>query len=150
MQAIAFLRQQHGEAKSAFQKIEAASPAQRGALWQTLRPALTLHEQIEERHLYGPVAREVQRDRVLSDWEATHEHQVREAESLIRTIDGLQPSEDRWLETVKQLRTALEAHIRKEEQEIWPRIEQVWSGPRLEEAGRQMQTMTSEHARTGR
>ena len=46
-----------------------------------------------------------------------------------------------WLATVKKLRGALEQHIRKEEQEIWPRIERVWNPARLEEAGRQMEAM---------
>jgi hypothetical protein len=41
--------------------------------------------------------------------------------------------------TVKRLRSALESHIRQEEQEIWPRIMRAWNPARLEEAGRKME-----------
>jgi hemerythrin-like domain-containing protein len=60
---------------------------------------------------------------------------------LIKEIDRQDPAGDPWLATVKKLRGALEQHIRKEEQEIWPRIERVWNPARLEEAGRQMEAM---------
>jgi iron-sulfur cluster repair protein YtfE (RIC family) len=45
---------------------------------------------------------------------------------------------------VKKLRTALEEHIRQEEQEIWPKIAQAWDAARLEEAGQTMQAQTQE------
>jgi iron-sulfur cluster repair protein YtfE (RIC family) len=90
------------------------------------------------------VAQEVQVDRSLADWENTHHHEVQEAEGLIKEIDRLDPVDDKWLAIVKKLRGALEQHIRKEEQEIWPKIEQVWDAPRLEEAGRKMAAMKHE------
>jgi hypothetical protein len=45
---------------------------------------------------------------------------------------------------VKRLHTALESHIKEEEGTIWPKIEQVWSGSRLEEAGKKMKAMKAE------
>ena len=51
---------------------------------------------------------------------------------------------------MKKLRGALEQHIRKEEQEIWPKIEQVWDAERLEEAGRQMAAMKHEETAAAR
>jgi hemerythrin-like domain-containing protein len=141
MQAIQFLKQEHGKAKAAFQEIEGAPAGQRRALWTKLRPELELHEQMEAQHLYGPAAREVQTDRSLAEYEAAHRREVQEAEGLIKEIDRLDPSDDKWLQTVKKLHGALEQHIRKEEQEIWPKIERTWDPARLEEAGRQMEEM---------
>jgi iron-sulfur cluster repair protein YtfE (RIC family) len=141
MQAIQLLKQEHGQAKAAFQEIEGAPEGRRGALWTKLRPELEMHEKKEEAHLYGPAARENQGDRTLADWEGTHHHEVQEAEGLIREISGLEPSDERWLAAVKKLRGALEQHIQKEEQQIWPKIEQLWRPERLEEAGRQMEAM---------
>lgn len=146
MQAIQLLKQEHGKAKAGFQEIEGAPAARRGALWAKLRPELELHEKKEEKHLYGPAARENQADRTLADWEGTHQHEVREAESLIQEIGRLDPADDVWLQTVKKLRGALEQHIQKEEQQIWPKIEQLWNRDRLEEAGRHMETMKPEAA----
>jgi Hemerythrin HHE cation binding domain len=150
MQAIKLLKEQHGKAKAAFQEIEAAPAAQRGALWAKLRPELELHEKMEETHLYGPVAREVQVNRTFADWESAHHHEVKEAEGLIREIDGLDAADHKWLATVKKLRGALEQHIRKEEQEIWPTIEKVWDEDRLEEAGRKLAAMKHEESATAR
>ena len=150
MQATKFLKEEHGKAKAAFQRLEAAQVSERRALWAKLRPELELHEQMEEAHLYGPVAREVQVDRTFADWESVHHHEVQEAEGLIREIGGLDATDPKWLATVKKLRAALEQHIRKEEQEIWPKIEQVWDAGRLEEAGRQMAAMKHEETAAAR
>jgi iron-sulfur cluster repair protein YtfE (RIC family) len=141
MEAIQLLKQEHGKAKAAFREIEQASSTGRGALWTKLRPELELHERKETEHLYGPAARENQADRTLADWEGTHLHEVQEAERLIKEIGRLDPSDDAWLETVKKLRGALEQHIQKEEQHIWPTIERLWSRERLEEAGHRMEAM---------
>jgi len=99
---------------------------------------------MEKTNLYGPVAREVQVDRSLADWESAHHREVQQAEGLIKEIDRLDPTDSKWLVTVKKLHGALEQHIRKEEQEIWPKIEQAWDASRLEEAGRQMEAMKHE------
>jgi iron-sulfur cluster repair protein YtfE (RIC family) len=146
MHAIQFLKEQHGEAKAGFQKVESAPANQRRSHWQKLRPELELHEKMEETCLYGPVARERQVDEMLASWERTHHQEVQEAESLIKKIDGLDPANDEWLQTVKKLRGALEEHIRKEEGEIWPKIERIWDSARLEEAGREMEAMKSQKA----
>jgi len=139
MHAIEFLKREHGKAKAAFTEIEGASAAQRGSLWEKLRPELEQHEEMEETHLYGPVAQDPHGDESLRTWESTHHQQVEEAEGLIREIGRMQPSDARWLATVKSLRSALENHIRQEEQEIWPKIMRAWNPDRLEEAGRQME-----------
>ena len=146
MNAIRFLKQQHVEAKAGFQKVESAAAGQRRSHWQALRPELELHEKIEETCLYDPVANEPQADASLVSWEKTHHHEVEEAEGLIKSIDRLDPATDEWLQTVKKLHGALEQHIRKEEGEIWPKIEQVWDASRLEEAGRKMEAMKAAKA----
>jgi hypothetical protein len=139
MHAIEFLKREHGKAKAAFTEIEGASADRRGALWEKLRPELEQHEEMEETHLYGPVAHEADGDESLRTWKTTHHQQVEEAEGLIREIGRMQPSDAQWLTTVKSLRSALESHIRQEEQEIWPRIMRAWPPARLEEAGRKME-----------
>ena len=146
MQAIQLLKQDHGKAKAAFEEIEAAAGPQRHAMWTKLRPELVLHEKMEETYLYGPVAREAQADPTFAEWQDTHHQAVQEAERLIKEIDRLGPSDDQWLPAVKKLHSALEQHIRKEEQEIWPKIGQRWDAARLEEAGRSMEAMKNQEA----
>src|SRR5262245_31779418 len=145
MNAIQFLKKEHETAKRAFAEIQAASAEQRGPLWAKLAPELKVHEQMEEAALYGPVAREVgSRDETLTDWEELHHEEVAEAEALIEEIDGLDPTDDEWLENVQELRQALEHHIQQEEGDIWPRIQGVWDEAKLEDAGQKMEALKRE------
>jgi iron-sulfur cluster repair protein YtfE (RIC family) len=142
MDALEILREQHLDARSAFEQIEQASPDQRGALWAKLRAELKAHEQMEELFVYDPVARDADgRDQVLTAWEEEHHNQVAEAEALMSEIGRLEPREAQWLEKFKALRQALERHIDQEETQIWPRIRSVWGPEKLEQTGSRMQVV---------
>lgn len=140
MDALEVLREMHVEAKSAFNKLEQAGPDERGGLWAKLRPELVAHEQIEEQFVYDPVSEEAGgRDPVLTGWEDRHHQQVEQAERLIDQIGRIDPSDQRFIGTLVQLRQTLEQHIETEETEIWPRIHQVWSADKLDQVGLQVQ-----------
>ena len=128
MQATKFLKEEHGKAKAAFQEIEAAPAPQRRALWTKLRPELELHETDGgDASLRAGRARGPGRPGVRGLGEQPTTRKCRKRKVSIREIDGLDATDSKWLATVKKLRGALEQHIRKEEQEIWPKIEQVWT-----------------------
>lgn len=92
MDAFEVLHQMHEEAKSTFQKIEQAPDGDRAGLWAKLRPELTLHEQIEERFIYEPVAKDARgRNPALEAWDQQHNQQVRQAEGLMGRIGDLDP-----------------------------------------------------------
>ena len=149
MDAIEFLKQEHQKAKRAFETLLAAAPEERSALWSELKPELGAHEKIEEQCLYGPMARDGTSDRALSEWVSDrHQDEVYEVEGLIKETEGLDPRDGRWLATVRQIKAALENHIRQEEQDIFPRIGRLWDRTRLEEAGREMRQSKAEKART--
>ena len=143
MNAIQFLKKQHEEAKAGFQKIEQASEGKRGQLWKHLGPELKLHEQMEEKHLYGPVSKDAD-DPDLVAWPDRHAEEVEEAEGLIAAIDERSPPDREWLATVKRLHAALEDHIHEEEENIWPKIQEVWDRIHLENAGKQMEKMKAQ------
>lgn len=137
MDALEVLRQMHVEAKSAFKKIESASPTERGGLWAALQPQLEVHERIEERFVYDPVAADAGgEDPVLARWEEEHEAQVADADTVMARIDAGEPTSDTWLREVSSLAATLEEHIAHEEEDIWPRIKSLWSTEQLEAAGR--------------
>ena len=92
---------------------------------------------MEEQHLYGPIARDGASDPMLSEWVSDrHQDDVHEVETLIKDTDGLDPEDEGWLATVRQIKSALENHIRQEEGDIFPRIGQIWDRARLDKAGR--------------
>jgi iron-sulfur cluster repair protein YtfE (RIC family) len=147
MDAIQFLKQEHQKAKQAFEKLMDAAPAQRGARWEELKPELKAHEKIEEQCLYGPIARDGASDPALSEWVSDrHQDEVHGVEGLIEETEGLDPEDETWLATVRQIKSALENHIRKEEQDIFPQIGRIWNRTRLEEAGREMSQGKAEKA----
>jgi len=135
MDALEILREMQVAAKSAFQKIESSPADQRGSLWAKLEPELNLHEQIEERFVYGPMTQQLTNaSGPLMGWEQRHEADVRQAEQLISRIEQMQPSQDDWLRTVGQLKSALEQHIQTEETQIWPEIRRQWGDEKLQQA----------------
>jgi hemerythrin-like domain-containing protein len=147
MDAIQFLKQEHQKAKAAFDKLLAASPAKRGALWKELQPELKAHEEIEEACLYAPLEKGGPSDAKLAEWVSDgHEEEVSEVEGLIEKTGRLDAQDERWLTTVKQIHTALEKHIKQEEGDVFPRIGEEWDSARLEQVGRQMGEMKSEKA----
>jgi hemerythrin superfamily protein len=137
--ALDILKQQHLEAHAAFEDIKTAPANGRGGVWADLRPKLELHEQIEERFVYDPVAHDAgSRDPVLARWEQEHEDQVSDADALMAEIDALEPADAQWLERVGALASTLDEHIAHEENDIWPRIRAAWDEDKLIHAGRQM------------
>ncbi|MGH7384567.1 MAG: hemerythrin domain-containing protein [Candidatus Rokuibacteriota bacterium] len=151
MDAIKFLEQEHQKAKAAFEKLLGAAPGKRGALWKELGPELQAHEEIEEQCLYGPIGRDGASDPALSEWVSDrHQDEVHEVEGLLKETQRLDPEDERWLATVRQIKTALENHIRQEEQDIFPRIGRIWDRAQLEAAGREMsESMTEKTGRRG-
>jgi hemerythrin HHE cation binding domain-containing protein len=146
MNAIQFLKKQHEEAKAGFQKIEQANEGQRGQLWKHLSPELKLHEQMEQEYLYGPASKE-SKEPVLASWPERHAREVKEAEQLMATIDGRSPQDSEWLASVKRLHRALDDHIKEEEREMWPKIQQAMKPAELDEAGRKMAAMKAQSAK---
>jgi hemerythrin-like domain-containing protein len=146
MNGIEILHQMHEEAKSAFQRLEQADPGQRLGLWDKLQPELVVHEQVEEKYVYHPVAQEVgSRDDMLASWDLRHHEQVLEAEGKISKINMADPLGSEWLDLVRQLKMTLEQHIQTEEQEIWPRIQQTWGADKLDHAGAEIQSVWNAH-----
>lgn len=147
MDAIQYLERQHDVARSRLAGLVEALPRRRRTLWTALRVDLAWHEQIEARWLYEPIARERISDPALSEWITDrHQDEAHEIETLMREMDDLDPEDESWLVTARQVRAALEHHMRQEEQDIFPRIPRIWDRSRLEEAGREMSESRAEWA----
>jgi hypothetical protein len=147
MNAIQALKKDHETAKRGFGQIQAAAPNQRGALWEKLEPELKLHEQVEEKAVYGPVARDAgAKDPKLKEWPEHHTKEVGEAEALIKAINSLDSASDQWMAKVADLQRTLEHHIKEEEGEVWPRIERAWDASKLDRAGEEIESLKRQKA----
>ena len=140
MDAIQFLKKEHVTAKAAFERVLQASPAKRGDLWEKLSPELESHEQMEDACLYTPLSRDATgKDPKLAGWREKHRAEVEKVKELIEELDDLDPEDEEWLSTVKEIHAGLEAHIQEEEGDIFPRISKVWDAARLTDAGAKME-----------
>jgi len=148
MNAIEFLKHEHQTAKAAFTKVLDAAPEKRGELWKRLAPELKAHEQIEDAGLYQPLSRDAAtKDSHLAGWRQQHQAEVEKVEGLMKEIERLRPEEQPWLTKVKEVHSSLETHIREEENEIFPRIGQVWDAARLMRSGQEMSEMKAKKMR---
>ncbi len=140
--AIDLLKQMHVEAKGQLAQILATgNPQQAGDMWQKLQPVLKVHEQMEETYLYRPLQQQRGQGTELGSFEPEHHQEVANLESIIGEIGRLDPADTAWRMRVQQFKDTLERHIREEETEIFPKIQQVWTREQLDVAGRQMETM---------
>ena len=141
MDALDELREMHVAAKSAFKKIEDASPDERGGMWAKLRMELILHEKIEEQFVYDPMTKDLKaRGGPLATWDSTHEAQVKEATQIIDQIGDMEPQSEAWIIKVRDLKAALEDHISQEENQIWPKIREEWGEDKLQSASTAVST----------
>ena len=142
MDALELLIEEHKEAKALFKRIEQTNgPKEAQRLFNELKAALELHEQLEETHLYPPLKEEEKTEDLVL--EAYEEHHV--ADLLLAEISQLDPSDETWRPKVKVLQENIEHHIEEEEGELFPKVRRLWNKSRREEVGARMQEMKQQH-----
>jgi iron-sulfur cluster repair protein YtfE (RIC family) len=111
----------HMKVERIFAEIDSAeSPNMRKSLVTQLEAELTRHTTIEENVLYPFVEEHVAGGEDLID-EAENEHQ--EASLLLDKLANLDPSSPEFDPTVKALEKAVSHHVKEEEHELFPKLE---------------------------
>jgi hemerythrin superfamily protein len=145
MNAIELLKEDHREALDLIEQlenIEGSLDAEEGGiefapteLFKQLKSALTLHTQVEEQVFY-PAMREFEETRDLIA-EALEEHQA--VDQILEDMSLLSPNDDDFQDRLEELKENLEHHLGEEEDEMFPKAEELCGEKRLNEMGRQMQ-----------
>jgi iron-sulfur cluster repair protein YtfE (RIC family) len=147
MNAIELLKEDHREALELLERLEtmedeldadeAGIEVLPTELFNQLKNALTLHTQAEEQVFY-PVMREFDetRDQIA---EAIEEHQA--VDQLLNEMAELSPEDDEFQEKLEELRENLEHHMEEEEDDLFPKAEELCEAKRLDEMGRQIQQL---------
>ena len=140
MNAIELLKQDHQEAAALMDELETADKGSMSTtrdMFRRLREALTLHTQIEEQVFYPALEQhEETRDMI---GEAHSEH--KEVKEMLAEMTGMNPGSDEFMDKLTELRDSVEHHVEEEENEMFPKAEQVLGESRLREMGRQMEQM---------
>ena len=137
MDALSLLKQDHDKVKEVITRIEettARTTKKREELFQGLVDDLTVHERIEEEIFYPTVGKhEKAKDIVL---ESYVEHDV--VDDLTDEISTLEAADEKWLPTFKVFKENLEHHIKEEEDELFPKVREIFSKEELQDMGGQM------------
>jgi hemerythrin superfamily protein len=133
MDAIAMLKQQHQEVDMLFQRIQQAGEDEKIQLLGQLAEKLTIHAELEERHFYPFAMRMGIQDMVDH---SLQEHA--EVKGLIAEILQLKRHDPRIDQDVQKLQQSVQAHVKKEEETLFPRLMGLVSGEDLGNVGIEM------------
>ena len=137
MDGLSLLKQDHHKAKEAIKNIEKTSDQatkERGELFQSLVDDLTVHERIEEEIFYPALEEQPKtKDLIL---ESYVEHNV--VDELTDEISTIELGDEKWLPTFKVFKENLEHHIKEEEEELFPKVKEIFSKDQLEDLGAKM------------
>lgn len=131
------LTKDHDKVRGLFKKVEELgdrATTSRRDLFDQIDEELTLHAQIEEKIFY-PAFKEraekgEQKDEVL---EAFEEHAV--AKRLIKELEGLEPTDERFKAKLTVLIEAVKHHADEEEKEMFVMARKMFDKNELEELG---------------
>ena len=137
MDCLELLKDQHAEAKQLFKQLEKAEASKAHQLWTELKTKLTMHEELEETHLYPELKKEKAAEEIVL--EAYQEHHVMDV--LIQEISGLKPDEEEFHPKITVLQENVEHHIEEEEGELFPKVRKFWDRAKREDVGHKMADM---------
>jgi hemerythrin-like domain-containing protein len=135
MDAFNLLKTDHQKVAELFDKLEAASGKAKLDVFKQIKTELELHTHIEEKFFYPALEKPKQtHDLAL---EAYEEHDV--VKKLLTQMSRARTANDEWEAQAKVLRENVEHHVDEEENELFPKAEQVLSDEDIEMLGNDMQ-----------
>jgi hemerythrin superfamily protein len=121
LDALAVLERDHRLIERFFADFDQAAPQQLDPIGRRLCKMLRIHTQIEEELLY-PAARDALRDGTLID-RAEREHA--EAKNAVSEVEARTSDAPDYVERVRHVRGLVEAHVREEEGELFPKVRET-------------------------
>jgi len=148
MTATEFLKKQHREAMAMIELLEKKDGEKLdGAglqLFGKLKSALVFHTSVEEQIFYHTLANDPLTQDLIHD--AYTEHRA-----VDQLLVGLSVPTDKWRHLLQQLKHEISHHVDEEENDLFPKAEQLLGKARLKEIGWQMEQLKKgKSANTGR
>jgi len=143
MNALTLLKRDHTEIKAMLSDLE--DTTERAEKTRTeglakMKHELGIHEAIEEEIFY-PALKEHPKTKDIA-LEGYEEHHV--VDTIIGELEAVEPSDEVWMAKFSVLKENLEHHISEEEDEMFPKVEQVFEDEELQELGERMQERKEE------
>jgi hemerythrin superfamily protein len=116
-----------------------ADRPERHRLYEQLKYALSVHAQVEEKHVY-PVFQQAEQ---TSDEAAEALEEHRQMKTLISALDS-GPEDHTWVSKMLELRKAIEHHVRQEEDRLFAKGRSVLTAQEAEELARVVEAAKKE------
>ncbi|MFW6093700.1 MAG: hemerythrin domain-containing protein [Pseudomonadota bacterium] len=116
----------------------------RNALCRQIRQALAAHTEFEEKVFY-PAVRDATKAAQTEVKAAIEEHQ--QVDRLLDDIDDMDPTADGFIEAVSELEQAVEKHVRREEEKIFPMAQKAIEAGRADEMSQRHDQMLDQQMR---
>ena len=137
MKATTLLERQHKKVKALFKKLESGR-SEPGPVLEELANDLVAHMAIEH-ELFYPAVIALDPDLVTESFE---EHSI--GELALKRLLATDPEDPSFKARVVATKEVVEHHVKEEEEELFPRVEQKLGDEALEELGKQMKARFAE------
>jgi hypothetical protein len=137
MNALDLLKEDHDILKKYLEMAEESDEQEKRDLMSRIARHFREHEDIEE-HIFYPALKEhpKAKDIVLEGYQ---EHHV--VDILLKELEQMPPSDERWPAKLKVLKENVEHHIEEEEGEMFKKARSVFDKGELEALGNRMEDM---------
>ena len=144
MNALELLKQDHQNVKQLFREAEAAEdPKRRKELFDHIETELEVHTQIEETVFYPAMEQHEELKDLVA--EARDEHE--EVKELLEDMESMSPDDEEFESSLQELIENVEHHAEEEEQEMFPKAQQIVGDKALEDLGRQLEAAKGKQQR---
>jgi len=143
MEITTLLKEDHREVEELIAQLEEGADKE---TFLKLKSSLELHTQIEENIYYPALEGKDETDELVTD--AYQEHD--EVDELLEEMSGTDIESDEFQVLLKQLKDSIEHHVKEEENELFPKSEEVLGAEKLEKMGDEMEKMKSKSASASR
>lgn len=145
MNAIELLKQDHRKVEKLFQQVEKTEDnKQHERLFQQIKTELETHTHIEETVLYPALKKHEE----LKDLTLEAEEEHKQVKTLLREIERLSDGSERFDAKLKVMQENVEHHVGEEENEMFPKIKQLYSSAELEQLGAELEAAKQAFGKT--
>lgn len=111
------LAREHGEVAAMMKRISQSDGSTRDEVFPELRRNLLAHAHAEEQEFYSQLRNYAELEELVAQCIAEH----KDVESQLDRLDTMDKHSDTWTELFERMQQAVEAHVDREEQELFPK-----------------------------
>ena len=116
------LMEEHGKVGALLKRLKSSSEESlRAELYPTIRRELLAHEKGEVLVVYPALARFAETAGIAAE----HDREAKELQAAIAAVDALSFSDPSWGPTFERLVMLVEAHVKEEEDQFFPKAQDV-------------------------